>query len=59
MELTTASNEPNFSIMLFMITKIQKLNGTHNGWLHRKTNTAVVYDYKDTKIEWNSQLLCG
>ena len=39
-----------------MMSKIQNLNGTHN------TNDAyaallkVVYDVKDTKFEWNSQL---
>ena len=38
-----------------MITKIQKLNGTHNFRVRHLSATHVVYDYKDTKIEWNSQ----
>ena len=42
---------------LFMMSKIQNLNGTHNviGEFNLKDN--VVYDVKDTKFEWNSQLL--
>ena len=38
-----------------MITKIQNLNGTHNGTLAQIRQRKVVYDYKDTKFEWNSQ----
>ena len=40
-----------------MITKIQNLNGTHNGSLDAVHAAIVVYDYKDTKFEWNSQRL--
>ncbi len=40
-----------------MMSKIQNLNGTHNWkWLSR-SDVCVVYDVKDTKFEWNSQLL--
>ena len=38
-----------------MITKIQNLNGTHNIVFWYICITFVVYDYKDTKFEWNSQ----
>ena len=38
-----------------MITKIQNLNGTHNVQLGKVQHVFVVYDYKDTKFEWNSQ----
>ncbi len=41
---------------LFMITKIQKLSAIHNYIIINRTNTNVVYDYKDTKIVSNSQL---
>ena len=44
------------STMLFMITKIQNLNGTHNAGSDDACRMPVVYDYKDTKFEWNSQL---
>ena len=39
-----------------MMSKIQNLNGTHNGKKKGASNSAVVYDVKDTKFEWNSQL---
>ena len=39
-----------------MITKIQNLNGTHNRFHAFFAVLGVVYDYKDTKFEWNSQL---
>ena len=43
-------------IMLFMMSKIQNLNGTHNcAWVNCVV-IIVVYDVKDTKFEWNSQL---
>ena len=40
-----------------MMSKIQNLNGTHN--INKLPNPVilVVYDVKDTKFEWNSQLL--
>ena len=41
--------------MLFMMSKIQNLNGTHNCNLTKRVNILVVYDVKDTKFEWNSQ----
>ena len=39
-----------------MMSKIQNLNGTHNGGRLRHGEGRVVYDVKDTKFEWNSQL---
>ena len=42
--------------LLFMMSKIQNLNGTHNKLLSLLNSTSVVYDVKDTKFEWNSQL---
>ena len=41
---------------LFMMSKIQNLNGTHNSEQLRQADAQVVYDVKDTKFEWNSQL---
>ena len=38
------------------MSKIQNLNGTHNPWAQRGAQVTVVYDVKDTKFEWNSQL---
>ena len=38
------------------MSKIQNLNGTHNTALFRDYLINVVYDVKDTKFEWNSQL---
>ena len=40
-----------------MITKIQKLSAIHNIHLGIPAYAQVVYDYKDTKIVSNSQLL--
>ena len=40
-----------------MMSKIQNLNGTHNPKLIIPCKYTVVYDVKDTKFEWNSQLL--
>ena len=40
---------------LFMMSKIQNLNGTHNIELNAIMKQFVVYDVKDTKFEWNSQ----
>ena len=40
-----------------MMSKIQNLNGTHNGGLIMINGGIVVYDVKDTKFEWNSQLV--
>ena len=55
MELTTInSNEVNTS-KLFMMSKIQNLNGTHNLRILYEKIIYVVYDVKDTKFEWNSQ----
>ena len=39
-----------------MMSKIQNLNGTHNLRIFSPLTLAVVYDVKDTKFEWNSQL---
>ena len=56
MELTTTPpNNPKIEL-LFMMSKIQNLNGTHNYFVCCHFSTAVVYDVKDTKFEWNSQL---
>ena len=44
--------------LLFMMSKIQNLNGTHNLFLIEFFFLQVVYDVKDTKFEWNSQLFC-
>ena len=56
MELTTHLLGCLCHILLFMMSKIQKLNGTHNTCAKREQASNVVYDVKDTKIEWNSQL---
>ena len=40
------------------MSKIQNLNGTHNYRCSCTMNCVVVYDVKDTKFEWNSQLAC-
>ena len=39
-----------------MMSKIQNLNGTHNKVNESLKDKQVVYDVKDTKFEWNSQL---
>ena len=39
-----------------MMSKIQNLNGTHNESSPLLKKKGVVYDVKDTKFEWNSQL---
>ena len=57
MELTTPFNDSNFVQWLFMMSKIQNLNGTHNTFFTTKFANKVVYDVKDTKFEWNSQLV--
>ena len=36
-----------------MMSKIQNLNGTHNNIINPTIINFVVYDVKDTKIEWN------
>ena len=41
--------------MLFTMSKIQNLNGTHNNFPNNVKTPIVVYDVKDTKFEWNSQ----
>ena len=43
--------------VLFMMSKIQNLNGTHNTNSDIAIIPMVVYDVKDTKFEWNSQLI--
>ena len=58
MELTTIFYFNIFNIQLFMMSKIQNLNGTHNKLNPFSTLCPVVYDVKDTKFEWNSQLDC-
>ena len=40
-----------------MMSKIQNLNGTHNLAGLNNLFLIVVYDVKDTKFEWNSQLV--
>ena len=40
-----------------MMSKIQNLNGTHNYMVVLMKKYNVVYDVKDTKFEWNSQLI--
>ena len=40
-----------------MMSKIQNLNGTHNLRDFFYYQSLVVYDVKDTKFEWNSQLI--
>ena len=42
-------------LLLFMITKIQKLSAIHNVKVIHAHEFSVVYDYKDTKIVSNSQ----
>ena len=39
------------------MSKIQNLNGTHNMPMLHPIMQRVVYDVKDTKFEWNSQLV--
>ena len=55
MELTTYCTAFIDWTVLFMMSKIQNLNGTHNLSLENKKGGQVVYDVKDTKFEWNSQ----
>ena len=55
MELTTVSLTPSSYSWLFMMSKIQNLNGTHNIYFENIFYYIVVYDVKDTKFEWNSQ----
>ena len=55
MELTTGAESNIVLLKLFMMSKIQNLNGTHNGIHCVFHNIPVVYDVKDTKFEWNSQ----
>ena len=56
MELTTkVAGDLNIDL-LFMMSKIQNLNGTHNHAINFQKKELVVYDVKDTKFEWNSQL---
>ena len=42
-----------------MMSKIQNLNGTHNILMLVINFVIVVYDVKDTKFKWNSQLKCS
>ena len=55
MELTTQRKLWLQSSKLFMMSKIQNLNGTHNLINVFTLPIGVVYDVKDTKFEWNSQ----
>ena len=55
MELTTTYRMYLTPMMLFMMSKIQNLNGTHNISFSIDIPSKVVYDVKDTKFEWNSQ----
>ena len=56
MELTTGVKYIPSLGVLFMMSKIQNLNGTHNKYTKGQLLQNVVYDVKDTKFEWNSQL---
>ena len=56
MELTTGLLLVRCRCRLFMMSKIQNLNGTHNINIKCHNIAIVVYDVKDTKFEWNSQL---
>ena len=56
MELTTEYELFIQKLKLFMMSKIQNLNGTHNVINITPPPRLVVYDVKDTKFEWNSQL---
>ena len=58
MELTTVFVTQRPRLLLFMMSKIQNLNGTHNKACVNTSLEVVVYDVKDTKFEWNSQLRC-
>ena len=55
MELTTLPTIDVNERPLFMMSKIQNLNGTHNKDVFSSATAIVVYDVKDTKFEWNSQ----
>ena len=55
MELTTTQKISLKFATLFMMSKIQNLNGTHNRIVFCLVRQKVVYDVKDTKFEWNSQ----
>ena len=55
MELTTRVLLMLSIYLLFMMSKIQNLNGTHNCFPVNELLRNVVYDVKDTKFEWNSQ----
>ena len=55
MELTTRAVSSRDAPLLFMMSKIQNLNGTHNPNSIHTDFIRVVYDVKDTKFEWNSQ----
>ena len=57
MELTTTSFTIRAISRLFVMSKIQNLNGTHNIALLPEEDKQVVCDVKDTKFEWNSQRL--
>ena len=53
MELTTVVRKEGSKYALFMMSKIQNLNGTHNCSTYYFLELNVVYDVKDTKFEWN------
>ena len=53
MELTTLLSCFIILLLLFMMSKIQNLNGTHNIKSCPNISDTVVYDVKDTKFEWN------
>ena len=43
MELTTAPNVPFYQVLLFMMSKIQNLNGTHNSkWYYFDDNLLFM-----------------
>ena len=57
MELTTRFLQNVNPLVLFVMSKIQILNGTHNDFNVSEDTFTVVCDVKDTNFEWNSQLL--
>ena len=55
-ELTTSSHWSSVVVLLFLMSKIQDLKGTHNVWVLHFQDFPVVSDVKDTRFERNSQL---
>ena len=55
MELTTVYSFDLLKEALFMMSKIQNLNGTHNRVFDAPEKVTVVYDVKDTKSDYRLQ----